>query len=124
MESISTDQKLELIKSIRNENLNNYEKINHRVGLLYGKEHTNSEGIVDSSANPSIFRSVKLRFLIAFVIFGLFFIWDKQNIRIMGYHSTEFVDTIKKNFNLNTFDFIDDITYNLNNYMKTEVTNE
>lgn len=124
MDSISTDQKLELIKSIRNENLNNYDKMNHRVGLLYGKEQMRREDSDVSTSNTSPFHSVKLRFFLAFVIFGLFFIWDKQNISVMGYHSTQFADTIKKNFNLNTFDFIEDITYNLNNYKKIEVTNE
>ncbi|HKM03826.1 MAG TPA: hypothetical protein VJZ04_04420 [Lachnospiraceae bacterium] len=124
MDSISTDQKLELIKSIRNENSINYEKINHRVGLLYGNEKRSQEETMEDTTNPTVFHSVKLRFLLAFLIFGVFFIWDKQDISVMGYHSSEFVDFIKKDFNLNTFDFIEDITYNLNHYMKIEVTNE
>ena len=121
MEQTSIEQKLELIRTLRNEHDENMDKIKRREDILYpGHSYYNSYETSDKKElentieerKGSIF--FKLRVLICIVLFLLFFFMDIKNYSVYSITSEKIVQEIGTTFNVNTIDFVKKFPYTLN----------
>ena len=136
MGKVSTNQKLQLIRSIREESQDNRMRMRHRERILYGIEHKagdelpvyrkeyyeGGEGELYATeagvpANGNSFSSFKLRMVLSVVLFCAFLAADASEGKRAGV-STEYVrEEINKDFDADfeevVFDFEDNFPYTL-----------
>lgn len=137
MGKVSTNQKLQLIRSIREESLDNRMRMRHREKILYGIEHKQGEELPlyrkeyyegregelyameegGGSINGNSFSSFKLRMILSVALFCAFLVADVGEGKIAGV-STEYVrEEINKDFDADfeevVFDFEDNFPYTL-----------
>lgn len=99
MGQIDTDKKLELVRAIRLSQLNNRAVLNNREQLLYGRSkspvtrgelHSLEAAALDGAIpqgqedGGNIFRSFKIRLIIAVMLFAVFAFWDRTEQNIFG----------------------------------------
>ena len=103
MEKANADQKLRLIRSIREENQYNRMKCREREKLLYGAEAVPVNGFGDdrsygstggtslsasdgtrSSSGKSLLSGFRFRFFLAVCLFAAFIYMDQQQIPVLG----------------------------------------
>lgn len=105
MSHINTDQKLELVRTIRMQNQYNRMKCRERENFLYGKplphdqkELYSAESAMSYAAQPgtmepeksgSLLTGFRIRFLIALILFSVFIYFDKNDISIFGKNTFE-----------------------------------
>ena len=124
MEHTSVEQKLELIKTLRNEHNQNMDKIKRREEILYPEHNYYSsyyskDTETDTDTKPvksSVF--FKLRVLISIFLFLLFFFMDINQYHIYSITSDEIVNGIGTTLQLNSIDFINQLSYTLNDMLK------
>lgn len=136
MGKISTNQKLQLIRTIRAENQDNRLKMRNRERILYGIESKSGEELpiyskdyyeggrelraLEEGGVPiqgNTFSSFKLRLILAVVLFSIFLVADAGEGDIAGI-STEYIrEEINKDFDAGfeevVFDFEDNFPYTL-----------
>lgn len=136
MGKISTNQKLQLIRTIRAESQDNRLKMRNRERILYGIESKSGEELpiyskgyyeggrelraLEEGGVPiqgNTFSSFKLRLILAVVLFSIFLVADAGEGDIAGI-STEYIrEEINKDFDAGfeevVFDFEDNFPYTL-----------
>ncbi|MBD5455877.1 MAG: hypothetical protein HDR23_05290 [Lachnospiraceae bacterium] len=116
MSHINTDQKLELVRTIRMQNQYNRMKCRERESFLYGKplphdrkELYSAEAAMSFPAQPEIMEPEKsgglltgfrIRFLIALVLFSVFIYFDKNDISILGKNTFELFVSLTESIDL------------------------
>lgn len=137
MGKITTNQKLQLIRSIREENLDNRMKMRHRERLLYGTEskmgddmplyskgyygdgerelYALEEGGIPAGGNS--FSSFKLRLVLAIALFCVYLVADAGEGTIGGISTDAMREEMNKDFDADleevVFDFEDNFPYTL-----------
>lgn len=116
MRHVNTDQKLQLIQTIRSQNQYNRMKCREREQFLYGSGNGNEkrelygaeaavnypltgENVIPGKKN-SVFTGFRLRFLAAVILFSVFIYLDRNDIDILGKTSQEFFDILTENISL------------------------
>lgn len=125
---ISVEKKLELVQMMRNESQNNRIKMRGREQILYGRKPSRelvlsaheSEAMSGDKENdpladgPNIFRSFKVRLLIAGILFAAFVAWDNGYYPMLPARTEEFYRMISDDMlSANIFAFVEDFTYTL-----------
>lgn len=137
MGKITANQKLQLIRSIREESLDNRMKMRHRERLLYGAEskmgeelpvyskgyygsgerelYALEEGGIPVQGNS--FSSFKLRLILAVALFCVYLVADAGEGRIGGISTDVMREEMNKDFDARleevVFDFEDNFPYTL-----------
>ena len=128
MSNIPIEKRMQLIHMIREENKSNQIKLRNRENILYGKAFTPSlrsmeavtqEYPADTMSEAPI-STFKLRFLVAIALFVTYLILDMGNGSIMGKNAKEIYMMIEEDYQTNVFDFIENITYTLNDTVDKE----
>ncbi|MEG1847387.1 MAG: hypothetical protein RRX92_07295 [Lachnospiraceae bacterium] len=119
MEPISSEQKLRLVHSIREEHKNNQMTMNHRESVLFGTPlplvtTKETEEPYDND-KPHTFSYRKIRFLLAILLFLGFLFLDITDTQILGIDSTAITTKISEDYRTNLFDFIETIPYTQDN---------
>ncbi len=141
---VSSDKKLEMLRQIRTENMENRMKLRSRESFLYGgmptdhgsaipeerfpllagsgwhsrewEQQLGMDGAVREQAPPSTFR---LRLVIALFLLGAFFYLSKTQVQLFGYDSKQLTARITSNIQadagINVFDFISQLPYTKEN---------
>lgn len=99
MSDISVQKRLDLIKSIREENNRNRLSLNSRDSM--------------TEATSKSFSSFPFRFLFASILFSLFVILDSMDFSFFSINAVTISTVINENYALNTIDFIKEISYTL-----------
>ena len=114
--SVSTNQKLQLVHQIREEQRMNQSTVRGREELLYGRKYyeplieTEPTNAQDGTIPVSTFR---LRFALSLLLFGLFFVISQNNTPIFGVMPEQIHDAIERDHTTILFDFIEEIPYTL-----------
>lgn len=110
MNKVNTDQKLELIRSIRMQNQHDRNLCRERERLLYGNGtiekgelYSTENAITLPGADTVIFPPKKetgfrIRLFIALVLFGVFIFLDRSQIDLNGVSTGDFYKLITQNF--------------------------
>lgn len=111
MSDITAEKRLALIRSIREENTRNRLNLRNRQRILYGHGYDNY--IVDEYGNmtsPSKRHStLGIRILAAIAVFSVFVILDYTKTPVSGL----LWERLGENYPLNIVDFMENITYTL-----------
>ncbi len=124
MEHTSVEQKLELIKTLRNEHNQNMDKIKRREEILYPEHNYYSSYYSKDTETDTDTKPVKssaffkFRVLISIILFLLFFFMDINQYHIYSITSDEIVNGIGTTLQLNSIDFINQLSYTLNDMLK------
>lgn len=117
MSEITGERRLELLRTIREENERNRMNLKNQQSILYGSKYDN---IVESdnihTTDMSITKTkttVFFRLLIAIILFALFVIWDYSGKTFMNVNSASVCTYIQDNYSFNIIDFMDKITYTI-----------
>ncbi len=110
MNDISADRRLELIRSVREEQARNYMTMQRRESVLYGSNLSMPAQSMDRSVAP-INAGLKLRIAIALILFLGFLILDKNHYTFLSLDSSDVITAISEE--VNSFDFMEDIPYTL-----------
>lgn len=137
MGKVSTNQKLQLIRSIREENQDNRMRMRHREKILYGIEHKPEEELpvyrkgyeegrgqelyaLEEGGSPAYgnsFSSFKLRMILSVALFCTFLAADAGEGKIAGISTESVRKEINKDFDADfeevVFDFEDNFPYTL-----------
>ena len=108
---------MQLIHMIREENKTNQQKIRNRENILYGRPLVSSVQMVEENTEAEDIPAVstfKLRFLVAVVLFATYLVLDMGGGSILGKNTKEIHLMMKEDYQSNIFDFIENITYTLN----------
>ena len=121
MSDITAEKRLELIRNIREENNRNRSKLRNRESILYGQNYDDSVTrdtveVTETSTRPA--SSLGIRIVIAIVLFSIFIIFEYTEKTFFSINSTIIYKYLQENYTWESFDFIEDITYNLNNVKK------
>lgn len=112
MEHISSEKKMELIRTIREENERNKGKMRNRESILFGGASSYQQ---QPSESAQEFRPVKssfrLRLLLAIALFAGYLVMDMGKLDISGVTAEIVHAGINKSFSANLFDFIEDFPY-------------
>lgn len=116
MSDITAEQRLALIRSIREENNRNRLSIRNRQNILYGYNYDKCD--IEYCENPTgmsnSFRCKPgMRILTAIVLFSVYVILDYTNITFFSLDTTVISTRIMENYDLNAIDFLEEITYTL-----------
>jgi len=109
MEHVSTDTKLKLAQMIRNENQENRMKMRAREQLINYGYRTNT--FTDPKPHP--FLGLRLRIGAAFLFFLGFLFLDYTGIKMGSIGAGDIVSWINTEIDLNSIDFIKNLTYTL-----------
>lgn len=110
MSDIPADRRLELIRMVREEQNRNHMTIRRRSSVLYGDTYLHPQ--TEEGESFSLPHSgLKLRILIAVILFLSFLILERSGTSILGINTQTIFETIGDNTIL--FDFIEDINYTL-----------
>lgn len=101
MEHISTEKKMELIRTIREENARNKNRIHQREHILFGKEmplveferRENETSIAEEMPSSA---GLKIRLFLAAILFLGFVIMDMGKISLQGVDSARIQEEISK----------------------------
>ncbi len=118
MSDISSEQRLRLIHTIREEHRNNQLSMQNRERILNGDKIIMplSDNTMEKNMNePAGINtgSFKLRFMIAIILFIGFIFMDSQKISLNGINALKIQNSITENFQSNIFDFMESIPYTL-----------
>ncbi|MGN1180310.1 MAG: hypothetical protein ACI4SD_03765 [Suilimivivens sp.] len=115
MSHVNTDQKLQLVHTIRMQNQYNRMKCREREQLLYGNvgndrrelygaETTMSMPVTGENAIPArksgLFTGFRIRFLIAVILLSAFIYLDKNEISILGKTTFELFTSLTESIEL------------------------
>lgn len=93
MGNISLEQKLELVRSIRMQHEHNRNQCRERERFLYGCSSSGSiagyETYNAKQTDSSMFKSFRIRFLIAILLMGLFIFMDKSGSTVFPISTDE-----------------------------------
>lgn len=115
MANIPVEKKMQLIHMIREENKTNRLKIRNRENILYGRPlspATYSMEETEENAELPV-STFKLRFLLAIALFVMYVILDMGGGSIFGKNTKEIYLLLEEDYQTNIFDFIQNITYTL-----------
>ena len=133
MKEITAERRLELIRLIREENNHNRMKLRTREHILYGKredsfaqgytgnyeEAAAETGYFSGNAengekeNSKVFSGLWVRTLLATVLFAVYVILDFSGGSLFSVNSNDIHNRISKNCTSNVIDFMEEITYTL-----------
>ena len=121
MDNLSSEKKMELIRTIRMENQNNIGKIRKREQILYGKTYTDNQGYhknyEETSSKEdefkSSFSSFKLRVALALTMFAFFLVLDVGKLDVYQVTAESLQTMINEELPSNLFDFLDNFPYTL-----------
>ncbi len=118
MSDFSSEQRLRLIHTIREEHRNNQLSMQNRERILNGDKIVMplSDNTMEKNMNePAGINtgSFKLRFMIAIILFIGFIFMDSQKISLNGINALKIQNSITENFQSNIFDFMESIPYTL-----------
>lgn len=116
MEHISTEKKMELIRTIREENARNKSRIRQREHILFGKEvplvdferRENEMGIAEEMPSAT---GLKIRLFLAAILFLGFVIMDMGKISLQGVDSARIQEEISKDVTINMQNFVEEFSY-------------
>lgn len=116
MSEITAERRMELIRTIREENSRNRMNLKNRENILYGQTYdksamTEAENMTDTS--PKSVSLLGIRILVSVILFSLFVILDYTEDTWFSVNATSICESIKENASLNSFAFIKEITYTL-----------
>lgn len=116
MSHINTDQKLQLVHTIRMQNQYNRMKCREREQLLYGRSYGNDRpelyGTESAMSLPvageaeipdkkgGVFSGFRLRFLLAAALFAAFIYLDKNEISVFGKNSFDLFVSLTESIDL------------------------
>lgn len=117
MSDVTAERRLELIRNIREENQKNRMSMKNREHILYGKEYETApmRDTGEMPAAPAHGSSLILRIIIAAVLLSLFIIMDYLQADWLPVDMEAINDSLKENYTVNIIDFMDKITYTLDN---------
>lgn len=114
----TSERRLELVRSVREEQARNQQAMRHREAIMYG---TNNGTYYDTYQNPQpsgtntpesgSYAGFKLRFIITLILIALFWLGSKNEWEIGGYNSTRIAETICES--TNSIDFTTLFPYTL-----------
>ncbi|HKM33667.1 MAG TPA: hypothetical protein VJY54_02875 [Lachnospiraceae bacterium] len=117
MSEITGERRLELLRTIREENARNRMNLKNQQSILYGIKY---DSIVESenmdTTDLSISKShstIFIRILVAVILFILFVIWDYSGKSYININTASVCSYLQDNYSLNIIDFIDKITYTI-----------
>lgn len=116
MSRINTDQKLQLVHTIRTQNQYNRMKCREREQLLYGRSYGKEKAELYSTESAmslpvsgeaaipdkkgSIFSGFRLRFFLAVALFAAFIYLDKNEISILGKNTFDLFVSLTESIDL------------------------
>lgn len=100
MNHVETDRRLELVKSIRMQNLQNREKCQERERLLYGNTDIRPESKAPCET-PKRFSSFRIRFILSILLFCLFLFLDMNQIAVFGITTNDIFSIITDSMEIN-----------------------
>ncbi len=113
MSDITAEKRLELIRTIREDNNRNRLKLKNRESILYGHGYETALYDKKEEAPPSQ-KSLSMtgfRILAAILLFSLFVIMDYTGSTYFDINAETICDYLRENYTPNTFDFMKEITY-------------
>lgn len=128
MSNIPIEKRMQLVHMIREENKTNQLKLRNRENILYGRplvsslhstEHATQEYAQEAMEETPV-STFKLRFLIAVALFVTYLILDMGGGSILGKNAKEIYLMVEEDYQSNIFDFIENITYTLNDTADAE----
>lgn len=116
MSDITAERRMELIRTIREENSRNRMNLKNRESILYG--HTYDRTVASESKEMTSVpqKSIPMtgfRILAAIILFSLFVILDYAGDTWLPVNTTIICEYIQENYIPNSFAFMDKITYTL-----------
>lgn len=136
MQEITAEQRLQLVHQIRQEHSLNRQALRTRERILYGKESSSPPAVsmpqaslfgnmtdqedfepsLESGTGAFMHSTLGIRFLIAILLFGGYFLLAKNQISLGGVNAEVIRSEVNRysNVEINLFDFMDNITYTLN----------
>lgn len=122
MANVSADKRMQLVHMIREENKSNQLKIRNRESILYGKPFlSNAYAAEDTAENAEMpVSTFKLRFLLALALFIVYLLLDMGGGSILGKDTKEIYLMLEEDYQSNLFDFIENITYTLDDTAEPE----
>lgn len=116
MSDITAEKRMELIRNIREENSRNRMNLRTRENILYG--HSYDSAVANEVTNTTIssekaFSTLGIRILAAVILFSLFIILDYTKQTWFSLDSARICKYLQENYTPNSFDFIEEITYTL-----------
>ena len=117
MSDVTAERRLELIRNIREENQKNRMRMKNREHILYGREYDTApmQDTRELPAAPARASTLILRTIIAAVLLSLFIIMDYMEADWLPIDMNTINDCLKENYTVNIIDFMDKITYTLDN---------
>lgn len=117
MSDVTAERRLELIRNIREENQKNRMRMKNREHILYGREYDAApmQDTGELPAAPARASTLILRTIIAAVLLSLFIIMDYLEADWLPIDMNTINDCLKENYTVNIIDFMDKITYTLDN---------
>ncbi|MBD5478847.1 MAG: hypothetical protein HDR14_06085 [Lachnospiraceae bacterium] len=117
MSDVTAERRLELIRNIREENQKNRMRMKNREHILYGREYDTApmQDTGELPAAPARASTLVLRTIIAAVLLSLFIIMDYLEADWLPIDMNTINDCLKENYTVNIIDFMDKITYTLDN---------
>lgn len=116
MSDITAERRLELIRNIREENNRNRMNMRNRESILYGQNYdkvVTYEEEKTSTTSTTQGGMLFFRILAAIILFSLFVILDYNKATWFSLNTDIICNYLKENYTLNSFDFIKEITYTL-----------
>lgn len=113
MNDITAEKRLELIRTIRAENSKNRMNMQNRQSILYGYPYDDSVKTAEYRMTQTSQRvsATGIRILFAIILFSLFIVWDYSNLNLFSLNTTQIYEYLQENYTLNSFAFIEEITY-------------
>ena len=115
MSEITGDRRLELLRTIREENERNRMNLRNQQNILYGNKYDNNvesdNMIATDVSNAKGTSTIFIRTLVAIIVFILFVIWDYSGKSFMNMKTNSVSSYIQENYSFNIIDFISKITY-------------
>lgn len=112
MSDITAEKRLELIRSIREENHKNRMNMRSREQILYGRGYAETPVPQDGEGNvlPTPHSTLMLRTIIAAVLFSLFIIMDYLQADWLPVDMNQLSGCLQENYAVDIMDFMDKIT--------------
>ena len=118
MSDITAEQKVELIRSIREQNNKNRSNLKSREHILYGSAYDAYSAYSEADAEGQTQDHTSfmgIRILAGIVLFALFIILDYTQNSFFSFNADKIYTVVTENYIANSFDFIEEITYTLSN---------
>lgn len=109
MSDFSVDRRLELIRSVREEQAKNYMTMKRRETVLYGNDYTYAAP--KEARSQTLYSGLKIRIIFALLFFLVFLIMDKNHYSFISLNTDkifEYVTTTP-----NSIDFMEFLPYTL-----------